>query len=50
MEIDCVDILTGRIFRNLRLLIWTLFISQFVHPEGRGGGIVTSESWEYNFI
>ena len=34
MDIDCVDIL---IEKNLRLLMWTSFISQYVHPVGGEG-------------
>ena len=33
-----VDIQTeGEIYRQFRLLMWTSFIGQFVHPEGGDG-------------
>ena len=37
MDIEYVDILTGEICRQFRLLKWTSFIGQFVYPiEGEG--------------
>ena len=44
----------GKICRQLRLLIWTSFIGQFVHPVG-GNGMYGGldgrySSWEYHFI
>ena len=32
-----VDIMTGEIYRQIRLLTWTSFIGQFINPVGNGG-------------
>ena len=34
VDIKYMDILTGKIYRQLRLLIWNSFISLFVDPVG----------------
>ena len=35
----CVDIMTGKNCRQVRLLIWKSFIGQSVYPVGGGDGV-----------
>ena len=40
MDIEYMDILTGEICRQFRLLIWASFIGQFFHPaKGKSKGL-----------
>ena len=43
-----MDILTGEICRKYSLLIWTSFISQFVHPVG--GERMGQRKWEGRLV
>ena len=39
MDIEYVDITTGENFRKFRVLTWTSYIGQFVHPLGGKGWV-----------